>query len=171
MSRDLHDLLGHSLSLIVVKAEAVRRIGTDDPDAVVAHASDIEAIGRRALTQVRQAVAGYRGNGLADELANAEEALRAAGVRGVVVRPGPAAPGRRRRRDAGMGRPRGGHQRAATRPRHHLPHRHRGRARTGFGVDRGRRRRWRTPSPPARQRTSPPVCEDSPNGSARPAGP
>jgi len=92
MSRDLHDLLGHSLSLIVVKAEAVRRIGTDDPDAVVAHASDIEAIGRRALNQVRQAVAGYRGNGLADELANAEEALRAAGVNGVVDGPDPLPP-------------------------------------------------------------------------------
>ena len=105
MSRDLHDLLGHSLSLIVVKAEAVRRIGTDDPDAVVAHASDIEAIGRRALNQVRQAVAGYRGNGLADELANAEEALRAAGVTRSGRRPGPAAPGRRCRRDVGMGRP------------------------------------------------------------------
>jgi len=92
MSRDLHDLLGHSLSLIVVKAEAVRRIGTDDPDAVGAHASDIEAIGRRALNQVRQAVAGYRGNGLADELANAEEALRAAGVNGVVDGPDPLPP-------------------------------------------------------------------------------
>ena len=87
MSRDLHDLLGHSLSLIVVKAEAVRRIGPGDPDAVVAHSRDIESIGRRALTQVRQAVAGYRGNGLADELASAEEALKAAGVRGPSTRP------------------------------------------------------------------------------------
>jgi two-component system sensor histidine kinase DesK len=92
MSRDLHDLLGHSLSLIVVKAEAVRRIGPSDPDAVVAHARDIETIGRRALTQVRQAVAGYRGNGLADELANAEEALRAARVEAVVVGPDPLPP-------------------------------------------------------------------------------
>ncbi|HEY7989422.1 MAG TPA: sensor histidine kinase [Lapillicoccus sp.] len=92
MSRDLHDLLGHSLSLIVVKAEAVRRVGPTDPDAVVAHARDIESIGRRALTQVRQAVAGYRGNGLADELAGAEEALLAAGVTGVVEAPDPLPP-------------------------------------------------------------------------------
>ena len=92
MSRDLHDLLGHSLSLIVVKAEAVRRIGPSDPDAVVAHARDIETIGRRALTQVRQAVAGYRGNGLADELATAEETLRAAGVTTIVDGPDPLPP-------------------------------------------------------------------------------
>ncbi len=77
MSRDLHDLLGHSLSLIVVKAEAVRRIGPRDPDAVVTHAQDIEAIGRQALAEVRRTVAGYRGDGLAEELASAEESLAA----------------------------------------------------------------------------------------------
>jgi two-component system sensor histidine kinase DesK len=84
MSRDLHDLLGHSLSLIVVKAEAVRRIGPRDPSTVVTHAQDIEAIGRQALAEVRRAVAGYRGDGLAEELARAEASLAAAGVRAVV---------------------------------------------------------------------------------------
>ncbi len=92
MSRDLHDLLGHSLSLIVVKAEAVRRIGPRDPETVVAHAQDIETIGRRALTEVRQAVAGYRGNGLAEELARAEASLAAAGVRTAVQAPDPLPP-------------------------------------------------------------------------------
>ena len=92
MSRDLHDLLGHSLSLIVVKAEAVRRIGPRDPEAVVVHAQDIESIGRRALSEVRQAVAGYRGNGLAEELARAEETLAAAGLRAVVDTPDPMPP-------------------------------------------------------------------------------
>ena len=89
MSRDLHDLLGHSLSLIVVKAEAVRRIGPRDPDAVVTHAQDIEAIGRQALAEVRRTVAGYRGDGLAEELARAEASLAAAGVRAVVETPDP----------------------------------------------------------------------------------
>ncbi len=92
MSRDLHDLLGHSLSLIVVKAEAVRRIGPRDPATVVAHAQDIESIGRQALTEVRQAVAGYRGNGLAEELARAETALAAAGVQLTVAAPDPLPP-------------------------------------------------------------------------------
>lgn len=92
VSRDLHDLLGHSLSLIVVKAEAVRRIGPRDPETVVAHAQDIESIGRQALTEVRQAVAGYRGNGLAEELARAEASLAAAGVRASVALPDPLAP-------------------------------------------------------------------------------
>lgn len=92
VSRDLHDLLGHSLSLIVVKAEAVRRIGPRDPDTVVAHAQDIESIGRRALTEVRQAVAGYRGNGLAEELARAEASLEAAGVQVTVALPDPLPP-------------------------------------------------------------------------------
>jgi two-component system sensor histidine kinase DesK len=92
MSRDLHDLLGHSLSLIVVKAEAVRRIGPRDPATVVAHAQDIESIGRQALTEVRQAVAGYRGNGLAEELARAETALAAAGVQLTVTAPDPLPP-------------------------------------------------------------------------------
>lgn len=92
MSRDLHDLLGHSLSLIVVKAEAVRRIGPRDPDVAVAHAQDIESIGRRALAEVRQAVAGYRGNGLAEELARAEAALVAAGLRPLLDTPDPLPP-------------------------------------------------------------------------------
>ena len=79
-SRDLHDLLGHTLSVIVVKAQAVRRLARLDADAVAEHASDIETIGRRALTEVRQAVDGYRGTGLAVELEQARTALDAAGI-------------------------------------------------------------------------------------------
>jgi len=79
-SRDLHDLLGHTLSVIVVKAQAVRRLATRDPDAAAEHASNIETIGRHALTEVREAVTGYRSVGLAEELANAQSALQAAGV-------------------------------------------------------------------------------------------
>lgn len=80
-SRDLHDLLGHSLSLIVVKSEAVRRFAGVDPEASAEHARDIEGIARDALAEVRQAVAGYRGNGFPVELDNAVETLRSAGIR------------------------------------------------------------------------------------------
>lgn len=80
-SRDLHDLLGHTLSLIVVKAEAVRRFAPTDPDTAAEHARGIEEIGRSALGEVRQAVVGYRVTSLADELAAARTVLEDAGIR------------------------------------------------------------------------------------------
>jgi two-component system sensor histidine kinase DesK len=79
-ARDLHDLLGHSLSLIVVKAEATRRIAPADAGAAARHAADIETIGRQALDEVRSAVRGYRDAGLSEELAGARDTLGAAGV-------------------------------------------------------------------------------------------
>ncbi|MFI6817128.1 sensor histidine kinase [Nonomuraea sp. NPDC050328] len=79
-SRDLHDLLGHTLSVMVVKAEAVRRLAPRDPEAAAGQAGDIEVLGREALTQVRAAVTGYRGRGLAAELDSARVALADAGV-------------------------------------------------------------------------------------------
>lgn len=79
-SRDLHDLLGRTLSVIVVKAEAARRLIVADPEAARAHAADIETIGRRALTDVREAVAGYRSVTLGEELASARTALSTAGI-------------------------------------------------------------------------------------------
>ena len=88
-SRDLHDLLGHTLSVVVVKAEVVRRLAETDPRAAAAHGADIEQLGRSALAEVRRAVAGYREGGLADELSRAASALRAAGVRADIA-PAPA---------------------------------------------------------------------------------
>src|SRR3954447_23010234 len=79
-SRDLHDLLGHTLSVMVVKAEAVRRLAARDPEAAAAHAADIELIGRRALVDVRQAVDAMRAPTLAEELDGARRALDAAGI-------------------------------------------------------------------------------------------
>lgn len=79
-SRDLHDLLGHTLSVIVVKAEAVRRLGANDPEAAATHAADIETIGRRALVEIREAVEGYRPSAFAQELGRARSALAAAGI-------------------------------------------------------------------------------------------
>lgn len=79
-SRDLHDLLGHTLSVIVVKAEVVRRLAEADPAAAATHGAEIEQLGRSALTEVRQAVAGYREGGLEDEISRAAAALRAGGI-------------------------------------------------------------------------------------------
>ncbi|GAA4574365.1 sensor histidine kinase [Planotetraspora kaengkrachanensis] len=84
-SRDLHDLLGHTLSVMVVKAEAVRRLAPKDADGAARQAADIEQIGREALTEVRAAVTGYRGRGLAAELETARTVLTDAGI-GVTVR-------------------------------------------------------------------------------------
>jgi two-component system, NarL family, sensor histidine kinase DesK len=85
-SRDLHDLLGHTLSVMVVKAQAVRRLVATDPDAAAGHAADIEQIGRRALTDVRQAVDAMRAPSLVEELDGARRALDAAGITTVVER-------------------------------------------------------------------------------------
>jgi two-component system sensor histidine kinase DesK len=87
-ARDLHDLLGHTLSVIVVKAEVVRRLAPRDGEAAAAHAADIESIGREALTDLRRAASGYRGAGLDRELTRARPALEAAGV--TLTLPGPA---------------------------------------------------------------------------------
>ncbi len=85
-SRDLHDLLGHTLSVIVVKAEVVRRIAERDPPAAAAQAADIEDIGRRALVEIREAVTGYRESGLTAELTRAKGVLSSAGITATVHR-------------------------------------------------------------------------------------
>ncbi len=83
-SRDLHDLLGHTLSVIVVKAQAVRRLVDRDPAAAAAHGGDIERVGREALVEIRQAVDGMRALTLDEELDRACRALQAAGIRAEV---------------------------------------------------------------------------------------
>jgi len=91
-ARDLHDLLGHTLSLMVVKAQAVRKLATRDPELAAQQAADIETVGRQALTEVRQAVTGYRGRGLTAELDGARTALADAGIGAVVRQEGPPLP-------------------------------------------------------------------------------
>ncbi|WP_051366594.1 sensor histidine kinase [Hamadaea tsunoensis] len=85
-ARDLHDLLGHTLSLIVVKAEVARRLAERDPAATAREAGEIEQIGRKALAEVREAVTGYRERCFSEELENARGALADAGVEVVVRR-------------------------------------------------------------------------------------
>ncbi|MEU5342585.1 sensor histidine kinase [Streptomyces sp. NPDC020766] len=88
-SRDLHDLLGHTLSVIVVKSEAARRLAPRDMDAALVQVSDIESVGRQALTEIREAVTGYRDGSLATDLDRARSALQAAGIEPVVRQSGP----------------------------------------------------------------------------------
>jgi two-component system sensor histidine kinase DesK len=80
ISRDLHDLLGHSLSLIALKAELAGKLAGRDLDACRREIGDIEATARRALGEVRGAVTGYRDSGLAGALASARASLAAADV-------------------------------------------------------------------------------------------
>lgn len=91
-SRDLHDLLGHTLSVIVVKAEAVRRLGPRNPEAAFGQAADIEAVGRQALTEIREAVTGYREGSLTTELDNARSLLDASGITAEIRHSGPPLP-------------------------------------------------------------------------------
>lgn len=80
IARDLHDLLGHTLSVVVLKSELAARLIRSDPDRAAADVAVIQQIGRAALGEVRSAVAGYRGQGLGSELDGARVALEAAGV-------------------------------------------------------------------------------------------
>ncbi|MFF3988512.1 sensor histidine kinase [Streptomyces sp. NPDC001797] len=80
LARDLHDLLGHSLSLITLKSELAGRMLPDHPDKAAQQVSDIEQVSRQALVDVREAVTGYRRPRLAAELAGAQVALTAAAV-------------------------------------------------------------------------------------------
>jgi two-component system sensor histidine kinase DesK len=80
ISRDLHDLLGHSLSLIALKAELAGKLAGRDDKACLAEIRDIETSARQALSEVRAAVTGYRQSGLAGALASARASLAAANV-------------------------------------------------------------------------------------------
>lgn len=80
MSRDLHDILGHSLTVITVKAELAGRLMESSPERARAEVADLERLSRDALADVRRAVEGYREISLSGELARAREALSAAGV-------------------------------------------------------------------------------------------
>lgn len=91
-SRDLHDLLGHTLSVVVVKAEAARRLAPRDLEAALTQVGDIESVGRQALTEIREAVTGYREGSLSTELDRARSALAASDIEVVLQESGPPLP-------------------------------------------------------------------------------
>jgi two-component system sensor histidine kinase DesK len=79
-ARDLHDLLGHSLSVIALKSELAGRLIAVAPDRAADELRDVEAVARKALHEVREAVAGYRQPTLDEELRGGREILAAAGM-------------------------------------------------------------------------------------------
>lgn len=91
-ARDLHDLLGRDLSVITLKAQLARRLLAADPATAGRELADVEAVARTALSEVREAVSGYRQPTLAAELAGARSALDAAGIACEVRRPEVALP-------------------------------------------------------------------------------
>lgn len=80
IARDLHDVLGHTLSIIVLKSELASKLVDMDPARARIEMADVENTARTALAEVRQAIGGYRSNGLVAELAQARATLETAGI-------------------------------------------------------------------------------------------
>ncbi|MHB1273119.1 MAG: sensor histidine kinase [Rhodanobacter sp.] len=80
ISRDLHDLLGHTLSLITLKLELSRKLFDRDVEAAQREIAETEKVARYALAEVRSAVTGMRATDLAVELASARLLLAVSGV-------------------------------------------------------------------------------------------
>ena len=80
-ARDMHDVLGHSLTVVTVKSELARKLVARDPERAETELADIERLSRAALTDLRASVAGYRAMTLDTELSAANAALVAAGVK------------------------------------------------------------------------------------------
>ena len=80
IARDLHDLLGHTLSVIVLKSELAAKLSDRNPARAAMEIREVEQISRNALAEVRHAIHGYRGEGLTAELERGRKALESAGV-------------------------------------------------------------------------------------------
>ncbi|UWZ81971.1 sensor histidine kinase [Occallatibacter riparius] len=80
IARDLHDVLGHTLSLVVLKSELAGKLLDHNPERAGKEIHEVEQIARTALAEVREAIRGYRAEGLAAELDRARATLDAAGV-------------------------------------------------------------------------------------------
>jgi two-component system sensor histidine kinase DesK len=80
IARDLHDVLGHTLSVITLKSELAGKLIDRDPERAAKEIREVEGISRQALADVRDAIRGYRSKGLAAELAQAKSTLETAGL-------------------------------------------------------------------------------------------
>jgi two-component system, NarL family, sensor histidine kinase DesK len=87
IARDLHDVLGHTLSLITLKSELAGKLIERDPAQAKNEIRDVEQTARQALADVRQAIGGYRSKGLAAEIKHAAATLETAGVQAEVLAP------------------------------------------------------------------------------------
>ena len=80
IARDLHDVLGHTLSVITLKSELAGKLLDRDPQRAGKEIREVEQISRQALSEVRDAIRGYRSLGLVAELAQAKSTLETAGL-------------------------------------------------------------------------------------------
>jgi len=80
IARDLHDVLGHTLSVITLKSELAGKLIDRDPSKAGQEIREVEQISRQALSDVRDAIRGYRSQGLVAELARAKTTLETAGL-------------------------------------------------------------------------------------------
>jgi two-component system sensor histidine kinase DesK len=80
IARDLHDVLGHTLSVITLKSELAGKLLDRDVERAGKEIREVEQISRQALSEVRDAIRGYRAQGLSAELAHAKSTLETAGV-------------------------------------------------------------------------------------------
>jgi len=81
IARDLHDVLGHTLSVIILKSELASRLADKDTQRAIQEIRDVERISREALAEVRSALKGYRAAGLDAEIAQARATLETAGIK------------------------------------------------------------------------------------------
>jgi two-component system, NarL family, sensor histidine kinase DesK len=81
IARDLHDVLGHTLSVIILKSELASRMVDKDLPRAIQEIRDVERISREALAEVRSALKGYRAAGLNAEMAQARATLETAGIK------------------------------------------------------------------------------------------
>ncbi|MGP4021565.1 sensor histidine kinase [Saccharopolyspora sp. 5N708] len=86
IARDLHDLLGHSLTAIIVRAQLIGELVDQDPARAREEAAEIEGTARTALTEIRDTVSGWRQASLDAELESARAALSSLGVEVLVRR-------------------------------------------------------------------------------------
>ena len=80
IARDLHDVLGHALSVVILKSELAGRLVDRDPERAKAEIGDVERISREALAEVRRTISGYRSENLETEFEHAKATLETAGV-------------------------------------------------------------------------------------------
>ncbi len=80
IARDLHDLLGHTLSVIVLKSELARRLVARDAARATQEIEEVERIAREGLAEVRTAITGYRSSGVQAEMEHVRKALSSAGI-------------------------------------------------------------------------------------------
>lgn len=86
-ARDVHDLLGHSFSVIALKAELASRLALTDGGRASREAAEVQRLAASALVELREVVHGYRAVDLGDQVAAVEQVLRSSGIRCAVALP------------------------------------------------------------------------------------